>query len=124
MDRRGALRAAAIAAAGVVSVTACDTSDAGRKSGARAAGATAPAASHTTAAPSSLAALPPEIVSGPRDSANVALTFHGQGDANQIRALLDELARGGARATVLAVGSWLEAEPSMAKRILDDGHEL
>lgn len=32
--------------------------------------------------------------------------------------------RAGARITVLAVGSWLEANPAMARRILDGGHEL
>ena len=38
--------------------------------------------------------------------------------------LLGELERAGARVTVLAVGSWLAAQPAMAKRILDGGHEL
>jgi peptidoglycan/xylan/chitin deacetylase (PgdA/CDA1 family) len=41
-----------------------------------------------------------------------------------VRSLLDELERGGARVTVLAVGSWLQAQPEMARRILDGGHEL
>jgi peptidoglycan/xylan/chitin deacetylase (PgdA/CDA1 family) len=38
--------------------------------------------------------------------------------------LLDELERARARVTVLAVGSWLAAHPTMASRILDGGHEL
>jgi peptidoglycan/xylan/chitin deacetylase (PgdA/CDA1 family) len=54
----------------------------------------------------------------------VALTFHGQGDPGQAIALLTELERAGARGTVLAVGSWLAAQPAMARRILDGGHEL
>jgi len=68
--------------------------------------------------------LPAEVTNGPRDRPKVALTFHGQGAAAQATALLDELERGGARVTVLAVGSWLQAEPAMARRILDGGHEL
>jgi peptidoglycan/xylan/chitin deacetylase (PgdA/CDA1 family) len=54
----------------------------------------------------------------------VALTFPGQGDPALVSHVLAELASGGARATVLAVGSWLQAQPAMARRILDGGHEL
>jgi peptidoglycan/xylan/chitin deacetylase (PgdA/CDA1 family) len=82
--------------------------------------APAPGASGAPTGP----ALPPEVTNGPRDRPNVALTFHGQGDPAQVRALLGELEQGGARATVLAVGSWLETAPELAKRILDGGHEL
>ena len=38
--------------------------------------------------------------------------------------MLAEAERAGARVTVLAVGSWLDAYPGMARRILDGGHEL
>jgi peptidoglycan/xylan/chitin deacetylase (PgdA/CDA1 family) len=65
-----------------------------------------------------------EVTHGPRDKPAVALTFHGEGDPGQVHTLLDELERGGARVTVLAVGSWLAAQPAMARRILDAGHEL
>jgi len=64
------------------------------------------------------------VVHGPTDRPNVALTFHGQGDPGLVRQLLAELDRGGARVTVLAVGSWLVAQPAMARVILDGGHEL
>jgi peptidoglycan/xylan/chitin deacetylase (PgdA/CDA1 family) len=37
---------------------------------------------------------------------------------------LDVLGRAGVRATVFAVGSWLESDPAMAHRVLDGGHEL
>ncbi|MGC9668792.1 polysaccharide deacetylase family protein [Planosporangium sp. 12N6] len=66
----------------------------------------------------------PEVRHGPRDRPAVALTFHGAGEPAQARALLDEVERGGARVTVLAVGSWLAAAPDLARRILDGGHEL
>jgi peptidoglycan/xylan/chitin deacetylase (PgdA/CDA1 family) len=54
----------------------------------------------------------------------VALTFHGQGEPAVVGRLLDEITRGGARVTVLAVGTWLAEQPRLARRILDDGHEL
>jgi peptidoglycan/xylan/chitin deacetylase (PgdA/CDA1 family) len=54
----------------------------------------------------------------------VALTFHGQGDPALTRALLAELERAGVAGTVFAVGAWLAAEPAMARRVLDGGHEL
>lgn len=65
-----------------------------------------------------------EITHGPRTGTAVALTFHGAGDPRLATALLGELERAGARATVLAVGTWLQANPSMARRILDAGHDL
>ncbi|MFE0046886.1 polysaccharide deacetylase family protein [Streptomyces albireticuli] len=68
--------------------------------------------------------LPPQIEYGPRKGSAVALTFHGQGDPKGVTALLAEAERAGARVTVLAVGSWLDAEPRMARRVLDGGHEL
>jgi peptidoglycan/xylan/chitin deacetylase (PgdA/CDA1 family) len=79
-----------------------------------------PAASQSPTRP----VLPAEITHGPRDRAKVALTFHGQGEPAQVKSLLDELEKGGAKVTVLAVGSWLVAQPAMARRILDGGHEL
>lgn len=54
----------------------------------------------------------------------MALTFHGNGDPGTARAVLAEAEKAGARLTVLAVGSWLDAHPAMARRILDGGHEL
>lgn len=54
----------------------------------------------------------------------MALTFHGAGDRATALAVLSELEHAAARATVLAVGTWLEAQPTMARRVLDGGHEL
>ena len=39
-------------------------------------------------------------------------------------ALLTEAERAGARVTVLAVGTWLEQYPQMARRVLRGGHDL
>ncbi|BCJ47621.1 polysaccharide deacetylase [Actinoplanes ianthinogenes] len=85
-------------------------------------------ASPTTAPPNpsraAEAPLPGEVRHGPRDRPRVALTFHGQGDPGLVTDLLDELDRGGARVTVLAVGTWLAAQPALGRRILAGGHEL
>jgi peptidoglycan/xylan/chitin deacetylase (PgdA/CDA1 family) len=65
-----------------------------------------------------------EITHGPASTSGVALTFHGAGEVALATKLLGELEAAGARATVLAVGQWLDQEPAMAKRVLDGGHEL
>ncbi|MGR8008184.1 polysaccharide deacetylase family protein [Streptomyces hypolithicus] len=70
------------------------------------------------------AGLPVQITHGPRDRPRVALTFHGQGDPATAKAVLAEARRAGARITVLAVGSWLDAQPGLARAILDGGHDL
>ncbi|MFE3036911.1 polysaccharide deacetylase family protein [Streptomyces canus] len=69
-------------------------------------------------------ALPVQLTHGPRDRPRVALTFHGGGDPTTARALLTEAEKHGARVTVLAVGTWLDAHPDLARRIRDGGHDL
>jgi peptidoglycan/xylan/chitin deacetylase (PgdA/CDA1 family) len=70
------------------------------------------------------AQLGPQVVHGPRDRPQVALTFHGQGPLSMAEALLAEAERVGARVSVLAVGTWLEHYPQIAQRILGRGHDL
>jgi len=65
-----------------------------------------------------------QVVHGSRSRARVALTFHGQGPASMAGALLAEAERAGAQVTVLAVGTWLEQYPQMARRVLRGGHDL
>jgi len=76
--------------------------------------------------PSSAAPTEPstEVGHGPRNGQQVALTFHGQGDPAVATSVLAALAAGHAKVTVMAVGSWLEAYPSMAASITGGGHEL
>ena len=114
----------AAVALGAVPLAGCDTSGPGPAPAPPAGPSSAPVSAPAPPVSPSRAALPAEVVNGPRDKPAVALTFHGQGDPAQVRALLGELEKGGARVTVLAVGSWLQAQPAMAKRILDGGHEL
>jgi peptidoglycan/xylan/chitin deacetylase (PgdA/CDA1 family) len=91
---------------------------AGLTTKARAPRAATPAPTHPPDVPAT------EVVHAPRDVNRVALTFQGYGDARMARALLHEAERAHVRITVLAVGSWLEAHPFMAHRILHGGHEL
>jgi peptidoglycan/xylan/chitin deacetylase (PgdA/CDA1 family) len=118
MLRRDALRAATALAAGAVTAG-CDNTP---PAPSLAAAPPSPAPSHapaTTAPP-----LPDEIQHGPRDRPAVALTFHGQGTPGVVGRLLDAVGSHGIKITVLAVGTWLTAEPALARRILADGHEL
>jgi peptidoglycan/xylan/chitin deacetylase (PgdA/CDA1 family) len=128
MDRRSALRAAAAMALGTVSAAGCHGATDGRTrpSPPQPPPGPSPTRPLTPSASPTLnrAALGTEVTHGPRDRANVALTFHGQGDPASVRQLLDEVERAGGRVTVLAVGSWLDQQPAMAGRILDGGHEL
>ncbi|MFJ6667324.1 polysaccharide deacetylase family protein [Streptomyces sp. NPDC091383] len=81
---------------------------------------TAPAAPGPRAYPGQ----PAQITHGPRTRPQLALTFHGQGDPALAQALLTTAERHGAHLTVLAVGSWLDEHPGLARRILDGGHDL
>ncbi len=85
-----------------------------------------PASSHasgraSTSTPSGPAV---EFASGPGTRNEVALTFHGAGDPAIARQLLAIFAAHHAKVTVLAVGTWLEAVPAIAREILAGGHEL
>ncbi|WP_318207795.1 polysaccharide deacetylase family protein [Streptomyces sp. SJL17-1] len=120
IDRRGALRAGATAALAGALATACGTTPRPAAPSPRRP-APAPVAAP---APRSLPGQPAEIAHGPRDRPRVALTFHGQGDPALARTLLGQAEKAGARVTVLAVGSWLDRHPDLARRVLDGGHDL
>lgn len=127
-DRRAALRSGVALAAGTLAAG-CSATGAvahpvavSRASGSPSA---KPVAEPTAApAPRRFPQQPAEITHGPRDRPGVALTFHGQGDPAIAKSLLGEAEKGGARITVLAVGSWLDEHPGIARRILDGGHDL
>jgi peptidoglycan/xylan/chitin deacetylase (PgdA/CDA1 family) len=64
------------------------------------------------------------VDTGPATRDRVALTFHTDGDLTLAQELLDLL---DARKTVITsfvVGSWLDANPTWAKNLLEAGHEL
>jgi peptidoglycan/xylan/chitin deacetylase (PgdA/CDA1 family) len=64
------------------------------------------------------------VKSGSRQRAQVALTFHANGDVGLATRMLDLLKQRATPVTVFAVGNWLVANPALGKRITADGHEL
>ena len=64
------------------------------------------------------------VVSGPTTKPRVALTFHTNGDLDLADQLLDVLDSRHVKMTSFIVGDWLDANPDMAKRIADGGHEF
>ncbi|MER5435269.1 polysaccharide deacetylase family protein [Streptomyces sp. NPDC002588] len=124
-DRRAALRVGAGLVAGGAFTAACSRSGAAAPPAPAVAPRAAASASPLAApAPRAFPGQPPQITHGPRDRPRVALTFHGQGEPSLAHALLGEAERGGAHVTVLAVGTWLDEHPALARRILDGGHDL
>lgn len=137
-DRRAALRAGAGLVAGGAFAGACSTSGSASgpssgaspgppssvPSGSPSFGPSAPTSPRAAPAPRAFPGQPAQITHGPRGRPRVALTFHGQGEPALAETLLGEAERHGARVTVLAVGTWLDAHPGLARRILDGGHDL
>jgi len=88
-------------------------------------GAVAGASSLLGALPAGIAeAASPDISHGPRSTPQIALTFHGAGDKAMANKLLGILKSTQTPVTVFAVGAWLKADNSIAKQILDGGHDL
>ncbi|MFF0017408.1 polysaccharide deacetylase family protein [Streptomyces sp. NPDC005374] len=119
-DRRTALRAGAGLVAGGAFAAGCSAAGAV----AHPAPSSRPSSPPAAPAPRRFPGRPAQLAHGPRTHPRVALTFHGQGDPAIARALLAEAERHHARVTVLAVGTWLDAHPDLARRILDGGHDL
>jgi peptidoglycan/xylan/chitin deacetylase (PgdA/CDA1 family) len=65
-----------------------------------------------------------DIVHGPRTRPRIALTFHGAGTPTITAEVLGLLASHHAKATIFAVGTWLEQDPKLAQDIVTAGHEL
>ncbi|MGW2707026.1 polysaccharide deacetylase family protein [Streptomyces sp. NPDC001340] len=133
-NRRGVLRAGAGLVTGGAFAAGCGAGQDARPGATTAAhpGSAPPAdasgrpaaTSHAAPAPRAYAGLPAQISHGPRTRPQVALTFHGQGDPDFAESLLSTAEQHGARLTVLAVGTWLDQHPGLARRILDGGHDL
>ena len=69
-------------------------------------------------------AVSPDITHGSRSGKEVALTFHGAGDLKFATELLNIFSTTSTPVTVFAVGTFLQDNPTMAKKILDGGHDL
>jgi peptidoglycan/xylan/chitin deacetylase (PgdA/CDA1 family) len=65
-----------------------------------------------------------EVVRGSGTRPQVALTFHGAGDPAIAQNVLDVLNSRQGHVTVMVVGTWLAANPSLAGVIASAGHEL
>ena len=65
-----------------------------------------------------------DISHGSRTSNNVALTFHGAGDINIADDILALVKSSNTPISVMAVGNWLHANPTIGKAILSGGHDL
>lgn len=73
---------------------------------------------------SSAASAGADISHGPRNRPEVAITFHGSGDLIIARKLLAIAKKTSTPISVMAVGVWLNANPSMGHEIVDAGNEL
>jgi len=65
-----------------------------------------------------------DIQHGSRSGNKVALTFHGAGAPDYADPLLKLFKSTGTKVSVFAVGTWLVTEPTVAGRIIGDGHDL
>jgi peptidoglycan/xylan/chitin deacetylase (PgdA/CDA1 family) len=66
----------------------------------------------------------PDIFHGPRSRSEVAITFHGQGDLVIARKILAISKKYSAPISVMAVGTWLNANPTIGHEIVDAGNDL
>ena len=66
----------------------------------------------------------PAIVRGPATGDAVFLTFDDGPDPEYTPRVLDTLAAFGAKATFFVVGERVEAQPELARRIVEEGHQL
>ena len=65
-----------------------------------------------------------DIQHGSRKVPKVALTFHGAGAPDYSDELLKLFKKTSTKVSVFAVGTWLTADPAIAQRIIDEGHDL
>lgn len=65
-----------------------------------------------------------DIQHGSRSVKKVALTFHGAGAPDYADPLLKLFKSAATKVSVFAVGTWLVNEPSVASRIISEGHDL
>jgi peptidoglycan/xylan/chitin deacetylase (PgdA/CDA1 family) len=119
------LAGAAVTGAGLAACSSPGPSAAPPSSAAPSSATPSPAGTPTpTGRAQAAPSLGPQVVHGSRTRPQVALTFHGQGPLSIADALLTEAGRAGAKISVLAVGTWLEQYPQIARRILSGGHDL
>lgn len=124
VSRRLALGLGATAA--LAAVAGCSTTS---QNGAPAVTSPRPAPPATTTRPPTTPTPPPgspavQVVRGSGSEPQVALTFHGAGSLSITRSVLAALAAASAKATVMAVGTWLASTPDGIRMVRDGGHEI
>jgi peptidoglycan/xylan/chitin deacetylase (PgdA/CDA1 family) len=65
-----------------------------------------------------------QVARGTSGRPEVALTFHGAGDLGIARQIHDALAAANAPATIMAVGTWVAANPDGIRMFHDSGHDI
>src|SRR5689334_7215351 len=113
------LGATAAAAAGIAA--ACSTQSSPRSSPQA---TSRPSPSSTTTRPPAPGAPTGFVSRADGSSPTVALTFHTNGDPGLVTQLLDLVQARHAPVTLFVVGTWLEANPQFASRLIAEGHEL
>lgn len=116
----GLSRRSVLATAGAAVLAGCGVSRAGSTSRpTRRRRPTTPAT--TTTAPRGPATY---VANGSRSAQAVALTFHGSGDVGLTQELLASAHQLSTPITVFGVGTWMQANPTIAHQIVTDGHTL
>jgi peptidoglycan/xylan/chitin deacetylase (PgdA/CDA1 family) len=77
-----------------------------------------PTTSATTGGPAT------QVIRGSGTRPEVALTFHGSGALSIAQQIHDILGAANARATIMAVGTWLASTPDGIKMFHDSGHDV
>lgn len=135
MDRRTFLLRIAVAGAATGVLGACGASEgagtdagsgsaSGPGSGADSAPASSSPGGEDGSPPTTADTTGTWIVRGPTDTDHVALTFHTDGPTSMVTSVLDLVEDRGLVITTFIIGSWLQANPSMGRRIVDGGHEI
>lgn len=116
----------AAGAAGVAALVAgCSTS---QTTAPPAAATTRPRPAAPTAVPTTTSAAPTgpatQFARAGSGRPQVALTFHGAGDLGIARQIHDILGTANAKATIMAVGTWVAASPDGIRMFRDSGHDI
>ncbi len=135
IDRRTFLTGALTGTLAAVAAACSGSGSSARSSASSTSTTTGPTTAATTAAPTTTVA--PTTTAAPGGPARfvergsvdapprVALTFHtGLGTAGLVKPLLDAGRAVSAPLTLMVIGSWLEANPSIASALTADGHEI
>lgn len=125
ISRRQAL-GIGIGVAGATALAACSTNPPAATPASTPAHPPAPSTAGTTSStPAPVPGAPAvQVVRGSGSRPEVALTFHGAGELSIAQQVLAALAAANAKATVLAVGTWLAATPDGIRMVRDAGHEI